>query len=113
MNGDYIVSVFISSYSNPSHRHYSGGCCDAFALFGTCLGDCDNYFIVCEGQGSEEECQRTGEVGDRDTINFGSRVGRLSNPINFTVQGSWNVRLEEMQLCIASSQEMILRNFNT
>jgi hypothetical protein len=93
-NGDYTVSVLISFYSNPSHRDYSGDCCDGlFTVRGSCLGDCDNYFLVCLGEGSEEVCRYTGEVGDRDSITFDSHVGRLPNPINFTVDGSWNGEL--------------------
>ena len=90
-NGDYNVSVFISSYSNRGHRHYDGGCCDLFSIFGVCLGDCDNYFVVCVGEGSEKECLNSGEAGSSDAITFGPRVGRLSNPINFTFSGSWTV----------------------
>ena len=88
------MSVDISSYSNPSHRHYEGGCCDLLISWkGNCLGSCDNYFIVCVEAGEEDDevCKNTGEVGDNDHLFFTSRVGNLPNPILFPVAGSWTV----------------------
>ena len=105
--GDYNVNVNLSSYSNPSHRHYGGGCCDhLFTYKSQCLGDCDNYFVVCvygQGQGEEEReemegeggyfvCSHSGDLGSHDTISFGSTVGRLPNPLVFPMTGPWTVR---------------------
>ena len=82
------MSLRLSSYSNPSHRHANGGCCDLrFSLFrGFFCGQCDNYFVVC----AADSCVHTGEVGG-DRLRFRNRVGRQDNPMQIAVPGQWSV----------------------
>ena len=92
VRGDYNVSVRISHYSNREHRLYNGRCCDPpISFFWGCLGDCDNYFVVCVGEGSEGVCRYTGEVGRSDSISFYSQIGDLTNPISFNINDTWTV----------------------
>ena len=86
VRGDFIASLQLSSYSNPSHRHARGGCCDFSYFFFSC-GNCDNYFVVCV----ESLCRHTGYVGNGETLRFGASVGDVPNPLTFSVPGVYTV----------------------
>ena len=94
VRGGYELRVRAHSYSNPSHRHARGGCCD-----NPCSNHCDNYFVFClRPAGYSHQIWRcplgvirTGEVGG-DSLTFGSRIGRnQQNPMVFSNSGNWPV----------------------
>lgn len=86
------------SYSNPSHRHSGGGCCDNLFF---CHNHCDNYFIFClrPSRSSHQTVtcplgvRHTGEVPGGDSLSFGSRIGNQLNPILFSNSGNWPVSI--------------------
>ena len=94
VRGGYELRMRALSYSNPSHRHARGGCCDD-----PCSNHCDNYFVFClRPAGYSHQIWRcplgviyTGEVGG-DSLTFGSLIGmNQQNPILFSNSGNWPV----------------------
>lgn len=105
VRGDYQLNIRVHTYSNPSHRHRDGGCCDfsfRSLFFPGCYSDCDNIFVFCLRPAGffhrDLSCplnkRTSGEVGgDSLSFDIGERVGSLPNPIPISVQGPWMVSI--------------------
>ena len=95
VRGAYELRVMAHSYSNPSHRHARGGCCDNLFY---CHNHCDNYFVFCLRSASYSHAtwtcplgeRHTGEVGG-DSLTFRSQIGSQQNPMLFSNSGNWPV----------------------
>lgn len=93
----------VNRYTNSGHRD-EGGCCDLGIPFGSCIGNCDNYFLLClrpPGFSYEDKtCPsghfRSGLVGG-DDLTFSDSVGVLSNPVVFRQSGQWRVSAYTVQ----------------
>lgn len=93
VRGGYELRVRAHSYSNPSHQHARGGCCDF-----PCHDHCDNYFLFCLRSANYSHStwtcplgvKHTGEVGG-DSLTFESQIGRQQNPMLFSNSGNWPV----------------------
>lgn len=93
MNADYELKIGVVRYENPSHHDFYDSCCDLFC------DSCDTHLRFClrpPGHSTDTiggYCPQellTGGVGG-DDITFGSTVGRLSNPLSVSGEGTWLV----------------------
>ena len=93
-NGTLMLKM--KTFNNPQHKLNDGSCCDT--VYVSCGRDhCDNYFKkICLTAPSGTSCgignTATQLIQDNaDSITFGSKIGGVSNPIEYTFT-KWEVR---------------------
>ncbi|XP_059140719.1 neurogenic locus protein delta-like [Physella acuta] len=93
--GDAFISIRFVTFHNPRGLGSNGHCCEG--KWGICLSACDHSFEICLDQmdgtiANYKSCAfgstNSGEISDKNDITFGSKIGRLANPIVWKL-GLW------------------------
>ena len=105
IKGRWIFDLDLKSYSNPKHARYlfpqsmycccdcptSGSCCSSqLSSLTACTDrDCNNRFLICFSDASNETCVNSDTVRDDDSITFSSGLtkGGINNPIQYDGEG--------------------------
>ena len=84
VEGDYIFSIQLISYSNPENRLASGTCCDGSEEAGSCPAPCNTTLRMCFRNAN----QSRDDPGCPIQEIIGDSAPRGLNPF---IQGSWPV----------------------